>query len=174
MERVITEPIWPSLFLNPLPPSPAKTIPFVILLCLTPDDFTRQERAVSRMERVITEPIWPSLFLKPFPSRSAKTVPFFILLCLTPDDFTRRERASGWERIKRTSTVTAWIMKGLYYPWCMTVINNRNFSISKKPRGNDYVLHKPDVHFTTFKKVESFLKKSRTANFEITAFTASP
>ena len=32
-------------------PRPAKTVPFVILLCLTPDDFTRQGRA-SGWERV--------------------------------------------------------------------------------------------------------------------------
>ena len=34
-----------------LTPKPAKTGPFVILLCLTPDNFTRQE-GTSRRERV--------------------------------------------------------------------------------------------------------------------------
>ena len=37
-------PICPSLFLKPFPPRPAKTDPFVILLCLAPNDFTRQGR----------------------------------------------------------------------------------------------------------------------------------
>ena len=41
----LTGPIWPSLFLNPLPPRPAKTSPFIILLCLMPDYFTSQGRA---------------------------------------------------------------------------------------------------------------------------------
>ena len=35
----------PPLFLNLFSPTPAKTIPFVVSLCLTPDDFTRQGRA---------------------------------------------------------------------------------------------------------------------------------
>ena len=39
------------LFLDPFPPRPAKTGPFIILLCLTPDDFTHQRRA-SGWERV--------------------------------------------------------------------------------------------------------------------------
>ena len=40
---------WKGLkLLNPFPPTPAKTTPFVILLCLMPDDFTRQERASRR------------------------------------------------------------------------------------------------------------------------------
>ena len=47
----LTWPICPSLFLNPFPLRPAKTVPFVILLCLTPDDFTYQGRA-SGWERV--------------------------------------------------------------------------------------------------------------------------
>ena len=41
----------PILFLNLSSPSPAKTVPFVILLCLMSDDFTRQGRA-SGWERV--------------------------------------------------------------------------------------------------------------------------
>ena len=40
-----------GIFINLSSPRPAKTIPFVILLCLTPDDFTRQWRA-SGWERV--------------------------------------------------------------------------------------------------------------------------
>ena len=35
----------PSLFRNPFPPRPAKTGPFIILLCLMSDDFTREGRA---------------------------------------------------------------------------------------------------------------------------------
>ena len=43
----LTGPICPSLFLlNPFPPKPAKTGPFIILLCLTPDDFTHQGRTL--------------------------------------------------------------------------------------------------------------------------------
>ena len=38
---------------NPFPPRLAKNGPFVILLCLTPDDFTCQERA-SGLETVKT------------------------------------------------------------------------------------------------------------------------
>ena len=37
--------------LNPFTPWPAKTVPFVIVLCLIPNDFTRQGRA-SGWERV--------------------------------------------------------------------------------------------------------------------------
>ena len=47
----LTGPICPSLFLNPFSPRLAQTIHFVILLCLTPDDFTRQGKA-SGWERV--------------------------------------------------------------------------------------------------------------------------
>ena len=35
-KELITEPICPSLFLNPFPPRAAKSEHFVILLCLTP------------------------------------------------------------------------------------------------------------------------------------------
>ena len=42
--------LWLGLRLRP---RPAKTVPFVILLCLTPDDFTCQWRA-SGWERVKT------------------------------------------------------------------------------------------------------------------------
>ena len=59
---------------NPSPPRLTKTGSFVILLCLTPDNFTHQGRASG----------WESV--NPFPPRSAKTGPFVILLCLTPDD----------------------------------------------------------------------------------------
>ena len=41
----LTEPVSPSLFLNPFPPRAAKSGHYVILLCLTPDNFTRQRRA---------------------------------------------------------------------------------------------------------------------------------
>ena len=51
----LTEPICPSLFLNPFPPRAAKSGRFVILLCLTPDDFARQKRA-SGWGRVNTSP----------------------------------------------------------------------------------------------------------------------
>ena len=42
---------WVLLHLNLSSPRPAKTVSFVVLLCLTPDDFTRQWRA-SGWERV--------------------------------------------------------------------------------------------------------------------------
>ena len=48
----LTEPVCPSLFLNPFPPRLTKSGHYVILLCLTPDDFTRQMRA-SGWERVL-------------------------------------------------------------------------------------------------------------------------
>ena len=60
----LTGPICPSLFLNPFSPRPAKTVPFVILLCLTPDDFTRQGRA-SGWERVTTGPRLKSVYKVP-------------------------------------------------------------------------------------------------------------
>ena len=41
----LTEPICPSLFLNTFPPRAAKSGHFVILLCITPGNFTRQRRA---------------------------------------------------------------------------------------------------------------------------------
>ena len=94
---MLTGPICPTLFLNPFPPRLAKTIPFVILLCLMPDDFTRQWRA-SGWERVNWAYL-PILFLNLSSPRPAKTVPFVILLCLMPDDFTCQGRASGWESV---------------------------------------------------------------------------
>ena len=33
-----------SMLVNPFPPSPAQIASFVMLLCLTPNDFTHQER----------------------------------------------------------------------------------------------------------------------------------
>ena len=84
----------------PFSPRPAKTVHFVILLCLTPDNITRQGRA-SGWERVNwTYSTCPSLFLNPFSPRLAQTVPFVSLLCLTLYDFTCQGRASGWERVK--------------------------------------------------------------------------
>ena len=81
-------------------PSPAQTVPFVILLCLTPDNFTRQWRA-SGWERVNWAYL-PILFLNLSSPRPAKTIPFVILLCLMPDNFTRQWRASGWERVNHS------------------------------------------------------------------------
>ena len=83
--------------LNLFSPRPAKTIPFVILPCRTPDDFTCPWRA-SGWERVNLAYL-PILFLNLSSPRPAKTVPFVILPCRTPDDFTRQWRASGWERV---------------------------------------------------------------------------
>ena len=62
-------------------PRPAQTVPFVILLCLTPDDFTRQWRA-SGWEMV-----------NPFSPRPSKTDPYINLFCLPLDDFTHQGRA---------------------------------------------------------------------------------
>ena len=80
--------------LNRSSPRLAKTIPFVILLCLTPDDFTRQWRA-SGWERVNWAYL-PILFLNLSSPRLAKTVLFVI--------FTRQWRASGWESKQFCST----------------------------------------------------------------------
>ena len=79
-------------------PRPAKTVPFVILLCLMPDDFTDQWRA-SRWERVNWAYL-TILFLNLSSPRPSQTVPFLILLCLTPDNFTCQWRVSEWERVK--------------------------------------------------------------------------
>ena len=48
----LTGPICPFLFLNPFPPRPAKTTPFVTLLCLMPDNFTRHGSASSYVQKV--------------------------------------------------------------------------------------------------------------------------
>ena len=71
--------------INPFSPRPAKTGHFVILLCRTPYNFTRQGRA-SRWERVNWTYL-PSLFLNFFSSLtfSPKNGHFVILVCLTPD-----------------------------------------------------------------------------------------
>ena len=59
-----TEAIKTVTTFNPFTPRPAKTDPFSILICLTPDNFTCQWRA-SGWER-LTRPIGLSLFLNPF------------------------------------------------------------------------------------------------------------
>ena len=50
----LTGTICSSLFLNPFSPRPAQTGPFIILLSLTPDNFTPQGRACG-WERVNTQ-----------------------------------------------------------------------------------------------------------------------
>ena len=82
----------PILFLKLSSPRPTKTVLFVILLCLTPDDFTRQRRA-SGWERVNWAYL-PILFLNLSSPRLSKTVLFVILLCLTPDNFTHQGKAT--------------------------------------------------------------------------------
>ena len=72
-------------------PRPAKTVPFVILLCLMPDDFTHQWRA-SGWESVNWAYL-PILFLNLSSPRPAKTIPFQLFYCLTPANFTRQWRA---------------------------------------------------------------------------------
>ena len=44
--QVYSDLICPFLFLNPFPPRPAKTSPFVILLCLTLKNFTCQDKGL--------------------------------------------------------------------------------------------------------------------------------
>ena len=88
-----------SMLVNAFPPSPAQISSFVILLCLTPNDFTHQEREREREllgGKGLTGPIahLSSLTL------STLDRPLVILLCPTPDDFTHQERATGWERIE--------------------------------------------------------------------------
>ena len=72
---------------NPLTPKPAKTTPFVILLCLTPDYFTHggisSGRGASYLLVNWSDPICTSLFLNPLTPRQAQTSP-----CLTPNSFT--------------------------------------------------------------------------------------
>ena len=75
-------------------PRLAKTVPFLILLCQMPDDFTHQWSA-SGWERVNWAYL-PILFLNLSSPRLAKTVLFVI--------FTRQWRASGWESKQFCST----------------------------------------------------------------------
>ena len=71
------------LYINFFSPRLAKTVSFVILPCLTPNDFTCQARA-SGWERVNLAYLSISNFLNLSSPRPAKTVPFVILPCLTP------------------------------------------------------------------------------------------
>ena len=75
-----------GIIINLFFPRPAKTSPFVTLLCLSP---------LPLGGKWLTGwLICPPLFLKPSTSRPDKTVPFVILLCLTPGDCTCQGRAS--------------------------------------------------------------------------------
>ena len=69
--------------------------PFVILLCPTPGDFTRQGTA-SGCESVILLCLTPGDFTRQGTASGCESV---ILLCLTPGDFTRQGTASGCERV---------------------------------------------------------------------------
>ena len=82
-------------YLNPLHFKPPETVPFSILLCLTPDDFTCQGKS----------PEWQRV--NPFPTTPAKTVHFSILLCLTPDDFTCQRKSPEWQRVNPFPTTPA-------------------------------------------------------------------
>ena len=55
------------LFFHPFPPIPTKTRPFVILLCLMPDNFLVNGEPLSG--KWLTGPICQSPFLNPFPPR---------------------------------------------------------------------------------------------------------
>ena len=64
---------------------------FIILLCLMPDDFTRQ------VESAATQ--WVNLPMHLVNALSGNVPYFIILLCLTPEDFTRQ----------RGSAATQWV-----------------------------------------------------------------
>ena len=100
--------------INPFPPRLAKTGPFVILLCLMPDNFICQGRASGCRERGLS--ICPSLFLNPFPPSPAKTILFIILLCLMPDDFTHQGRASLWQGLNTLVLSVLWPWDRHFYP----------------------------------------------------------
>ena len=68
------------MLFNPFSPRPAKTVHFVILLCLTPDNNIILIKGEPLGGKGLTGPTCPSLFLNPFSPRPAKTVQ---LLCLT-------------------------------------------------------------------------------------------
>jgi hypothetical protein len=55
---------------------------FIILLCLTPVDFTRQGESAAIQ------------WVNPL-SRNAPSAPYFFFTCLTPDDFTRQWGSSA-------------------------------------------------------------------------------
>ena len=99
---------------NLFSPRTAKTAPFVILLCLTPDNFTRQGRA-SGWERVNWTYLPISSLTFSLPDRP-KLAPFVILLCLMPDNFTRQGIASGWERVNTVyCTVLVYYLRFVYF-----------------------------------------------------------
>ena len=61
-----------------------------ILLCLTPDDFTRQRETLGG------ERVKKTIAFNPFTTSGHLQ----ILLCLIPDDFTRQRETLGGERVK--------------------------------------------------------------------------
>jgi hypothetical protein len=76
---------------------------FIILLCLTPDDFTRQGESAAT--QWVNQTICPCTLLTLY-SLSGNAPYFIILLCLTPDDFTRQgeSAATQWVRLKFSLT----------------------------------------------------------------------
>ena len=70
-----------------------------ILLCLTPDDFTRQR------ETLCGERVKKTISLNPFTTSGHLQ----ILLCLTPDDFTRQRETLGGERVKYIMETLSWV-----------------------------------------------------------------
>ena len=63
-----------KILINLFPPRPAKTGPFVILLCLMPDDFTHQERAGWERVNVMPPPLVTSTPLRQNPAVFVSTV----------------------------------------------------------------------------------------------------
>ena len=100
-----------NVYNNLFPPRPGKTGPFVILLCLTPDNLTYQGKAAG-WERVnwAYQALCPSLFLtlslldRPIPAGRTQIV-ILLRWFYTRWFYPSREPNSWWERVNEKSHV---------------------------------------------------------------------
>jgi hypothetical protein len=65
----------------------------IILLCLTPDDFTRQGDGAATQS--VNQTICPCTLLTLLVTMCPDAPYFIILLCLTPDNFTRHRKSAA-------------------------------------------------------------------------------
>jgi hypothetical protein len=71
---------------------------FVILLCLTPDDFTHQGESAAT--QWVNQTICPCTLLTLYVAMHPDAPYFIILLCLMPDDFTRQGESAAINGLK--------------------------------------------------------------------------
>jgi cytosine/uracil/thiamine/allantoin permease len=67
---------------------------FIILLCLTPDDFARQEESAST-QWINQIDYLPMYLVNPLVAMHLDAPCFIILLCLTPDDCIRQWQSAA-------------------------------------------------------------------------------